>query len=62
MELRFVVTGLHLDSLVFEGLLDEDGLLVVAGPLPAAYIHVVLVIAGGFAVGGLVLFAEVGAA
>ena len=34
--LRLVVTGLYLDSFVFERLLEEDWLLVVAGVLPAA--------------------------
>ena len=60
--LRFVVTCLNLNSLIFERFFDQDRFLVIAGVLPAADIHLVLVIAGSLTVGSLILFAEVSAA
>ena len=60
--LRFVITCLNLDCLVFERLFDKDGLFAFACIFPAADIHVLIVAALSFAVGSLVFFAEVSAA
>ena len=60
--LRLVVAGLNLNCLILQRFLEQHGLLIVAHIFPATYVHVILVVTCSFAVGGLVLFAEVCAA
>ena len=50
-----------MDGFVVERFFEKNGLFVVAGVLPAADIHVVFIVSGSFAVGGLVFLAEVSA-
>lgn len=62
MRLGLIVAGLHVYCLVLQGFLEQYGLGAFAGVLPAGDVHIVLVVAGGLAVCGLVFFAEVCAA
>ena len=57
--LILIISGLNLDCLVLQRLLDELGLVALAFVLPATYIEVVLVVALSLAFLGLVLLAEV---